>query len=347
MEPKVAVIVPVYNMERYLRECLDSLVGQTFKDIEIICFNDASTDSSIDILREYAARDERFVIIDSPVNIKQGGGRNAGIRAARAPYIMFVDPDDWVEPDFVEKYYNKAIETGADIVTGDYSTFCCGKRTQMSVFGKKLPNDTDNIKRKHLYANTYIVVNLFHRDLFVNNNLFFPENIQLGEDVAISSGLFLAAKKIVKIDAHLYNYRIVENSSSRQPDWSRFKYRYICALMARDNAKRIDVDNKFVDEITYFFINSYFRVPIIHAIFSYGKVLTDEIRYANRTITDHVSEAELQTFLSRLSKGECLSLSVLHHSPVAGIILYKSIRLRSKVLNAIKTRLNPSCKVFS
>lgn len=78
MNPKVSVIVPIYNQEKYLRECLDSLVNQTFKDIEIICFNDASTDSSLSILQEYAAIDPRIQLIDSQVNIKQGG---VGMRA--------------------------------------------------------------------------------------------------------------------------------------------------------------------------------------------------------------------------------------------------------------------------
>ena len=80
MNAKVAIIVPVYNQEKYLRKCLDSLINQTFSDIEIICFNDASTDSSLSILQEYAAKDKRLQIINSKINIKQGGGRNAGIR---------------------------------------------------------------------------------------------------------------------------------------------------------------------------------------------------------------------------------------------------------------------------
>ena len=175
--PKVSIIIPVYNMERYLHECLDSLVGQTFRDIEIICFNDASTDSSIDILREYAARDERFVIIDSPVNIKQGGGRNAGIRAARAPYIMFVDPDDWVEPDFVEKYYTKAVETGADIVVGDINISKNGSVERVQIMDIDHSEDSPLIKRERLKIPVYIVVCLYKKSLFFENDLFFPENI--------------------------------------------------------------------------------------------------------------------------------------------------------------------------
>lgn len=86
MNPKVAVIVPVYNQEKYLRKCLDSLINQTFQDIEIICFNDASTDSSLAILQEYAAKDSRMQVIDSQTNIKQGGVETPEY-AARQPRI--------------------------------------------------------------------------------------------------------------------------------------------------------------------------------------------------------------------------------------------------------------------
>lgn len=104
MKAKVSVIVPVYNMEKYLWQCLDSLVDQTLKEIEIICSNDASTDSSLEILQEYAAKDSRVKIIDSKANIKQGGGRNAGIPMAEADSVMSVDSDDWVALDFVESH---------------------------------------------------------------------------------------------------------------------------------------------------------------------------------------------------------------------------------------------------
>ena len=102
---KVSVIVPVYNCEKYLKKCLDSLVNQTLKDIEIICVNDGSTDNSGRILEEYT--DSRIKIIT-----KENGGlssaRNAGIAVAKGEYLGFVDSDDWVDLDFYEKLYNTA-----------------------------------------------------------------------------------------------------------------------------------------------------------------------------------------------------------------------------------------------
>ena len=97
--PLVSVIVPVYNVEKYLRQCLDSLISQTLQNIEIICVNDASPDNSLAILKEYEAKDKRIVVVDLYENMRQGGARNRGIEYARANYIAFVDSDDWVSVD--------------------------------------------------------------------------------------------------------------------------------------------------------------------------------------------------------------------------------------------------------
>lgn len=327
MEPKVAVIVPVYNMERYLRECLDSLVGQTFKDIEIICFNDASTDSSIDILREYAARDERFVIIDSPVNIKQGGGRNAGIRAARAPYIMFVDPDDWVEPDFVEKYYNKAIETGADIVVGDEMVFKDGKVTYGTLIAKDLGSDVEYIKRERLKFPLHIFICIYNKNLFFDNDLFFPENIQLGEDNAISASLFLAAKKIVKIDSAHYYYRIHSSSSCHTTDSRRINWQLTTALCALHNLRRMDSDNKFYLEITQHFIKLYFANPIQEISTFYPKSDISTISQIISGVTKYVTESELIAYINAQPRATRYFQKTVLKSPYWGVRLYKALSL--------------------
>lgn len=99
--PKVSVIVPVYNVEPYLRQCLDSIVSQTLKDIEIILIDDGSTDGSGEICDEYKREDHRIRVIHK-VNEGLSAARNDGIDASTAPYIMFVDGDDWVEPEFCE-----------------------------------------------------------------------------------------------------------------------------------------------------------------------------------------------------------------------------------------------------
>ena len=112
--PKVSVIIPVYNTEKYLRECLDSVINQTLKEIEIICVDDGSTDSSLNILKEYANKDNRFTIITQQ-NLHAGVARNAGLTVVKGEYVSFLDSDDYIKFEYLEKLYNKIVLEKADI----------------------------------------------------------------------------------------------------------------------------------------------------------------------------------------------------------------------------------------
>ena len=120
--PKVSVVMPVYNAEKYLRESLESVMRQTLSDIEIVCVDDGSTDSSLDIIREYAALDQRIRIITGP-NAGYGAAMNKGIAAATGTYIGVVEPDDWVEPQMFERLWSIANAHACDVVKGDFLPF--------------------------------------------------------------------------------------------------------------------------------------------------------------------------------------------------------------------------------
>src|SRR5574344_2160891 len=117
--PKVSVIIPIYNVEKYLRQCLDSVVNQTLKDIEIICINDGSTDSTLSIIKEYATNDNRIKIIDKK-NSGYGDSMNQGLDMATGDYIGIVESDDFAELNMFDKLYNKAIENNLDLVRCQY-----------------------------------------------------------------------------------------------------------------------------------------------------------------------------------------------------------------------------------
>ena len=117
--PVVSLLVPICNVERYLRECLDSAAAQTLRDIEVICINDGSTDSSLDIINEYVAREWRFSVIDKP-NSGYGDSMNQGIAAARGIYIGILESDDFMFSDALEKLVAKARQTNAQVVKGDF-----------------------------------------------------------------------------------------------------------------------------------------------------------------------------------------------------------------------------------
>lgn len=120
--PKISVIVPVYNVEKYLEQCLESIRTQTLKDIEIICINDGSTDNSLQILKEYCARDKRFQLI-SRENRGYGATINEGIAQAQGDYIGIVESDDYIQPDMYEELYFTATENDAEVVKGNYYCF--------------------------------------------------------------------------------------------------------------------------------------------------------------------------------------------------------------------------------
>ncbi|MEI0608166.1 glycosyltransferase, partial [Brachyspira pulli] len=119
---KVSIVVPIYNVSEYLRECLDSIVNQTLKDIEIICVNDGSTDNSLEIIKEYSKKDSRIIIIDKP-NSGYGHSMNVGIDRATGKYIGIVEPDDYVKLDMYETLYNEAEKNDVNIVKSDFYRF--------------------------------------------------------------------------------------------------------------------------------------------------------------------------------------------------------------------------------
>ena len=130
---QVSVIIPVYNIEKHLRQCLDSVAGQSLEDLEIICVDDGSTDESPKILAEYAAKDSRFRIL-AQSNAGPGVARNTGMAQATGEYVIFLDSDDWFEPDFLERMVQKARETGADV------TICRAVEFDTAT-GKELPSE--------------------------------------------------------------------------------------------------------------------------------------------------------------------------------------------------------------
>ena len=115
ISPKVSIIVPIYNVEKYLRQCLDSIVNQTLKDIEIILVDDGSTDSCPSICDEYASKDKRIIVIHKE-NAGLGAAYNTGLDIAKGDYIGFVESDDFIELNMYEELYERAVQTGVDLV---------------------------------------------------------------------------------------------------------------------------------------------------------------------------------------------------------------------------------------
>ena len=189
--PKVSVIIPVFNTEKYLRKCLNSVCNQTLQDIEIICINDCSTDGSLEILREYAGKDIRIKLIELFENGGAAKARNIGIDIAEGEYLGFVDSDDFVDLDFYEKLYQKAVETDADVVKGAYKYFdTVYVNTDLN---KKVLENGMHFAFEFCSA-------IFKKTMLLENNVLFPLLCDMEDPVFAYKAAVCAKNKIVTVE---------------------------------------------------------------------------------------------------------------------------------------------------
>ena len=209
----VSIIIPVYNAQEYLQQCLGNVVNQTLQDIEVILVNDASTDQSLSIMKECQRQyPDKVKIIDSKVNAGAGGARNLAIRQAEGEYIGFVDSDDLIEVTMYEKLYAKAKEADYDVVDSGY--YKQAEDLAMLHVSDELSGVLDSAKRKELIVSGgYIVSKIFRRELFADQNLRFRKNVIL-EDADFLVYLYSTINSIGNVKEILYYYRNNQKSSS-------------------------------------------------------------------------------------------------------------------------------------
>ena len=224
LAPKVSVVIPVYNVEKYLAECLDSVLNQTLKDIEIICVNDGSTDNSLEILEDYAKSDDRVKVF-SKENGGQGSARNLGMKNCAGEFIYFLDSDDYMSSDMLEELYHNAIFNDSDIVISKIARFNNdSSEIDFSRPGfdfEKIFDDVNfnNFSFNYGDAKNYVLnssfapwMKLFKRDFLVRNDFRFVENLAF-EDVIFHVQTFLKAKNISFSPNYFYYYRNNPNST--------------------------------------------------------------------------------------------------------------------------------------
>lgn len=210
--PKVSIIVPVYNSEKYLEKCLDSLINQTLKDIEIICINDGSKDSSEDILKKYFKNDKRIKIITKE-NEGLSAARNDGLKVASGEYIGFVDSDDWVDLDFYEKLYNAAIKYNSEVACANIM------RAGKNIEKHKLKYDKENfytdnklkLKAADVPSQNYVWNKIYKRKSLINTGVQFITG-KAYEDIPWSIQVISKLNGLVTVPDCNYYYRRTKNS---------------------------------------------------------------------------------------------------------------------------------------
>ena len=257
----VSIIVPIYNAENTLRRCLESLRNQTLRDFEVIMIDDGSSDSCGTLIDDYAVIDGRF----KSFHKKNGGvasARQFGIEHAQGEYTIHCDPDDWVEPVMLEKLYNKAKETGADIVICDY--FVNDYKGQTYVVQKPSSLNHETVL-KELFAGLIGSVwnKLIKRSCYTeNNDVSFPLELSFCEDLYVCASILLKDVKIGYVHDGLYHYvRNSEDSLSRT---------YSSKIYEKDILLRTKFDMLFENSNLRYYIYEKISYTIVSRAFYFG-----------------------------------------------------------------------------
>lgn len=312
--PKVSVVVPVYNVEKYLRDCLNSVLSQTIKNFEIIVVNDASTDKSAEIAKEYLV-DKRVRIIHNKINSGLGITRNNGLDVAEGEYVYFLDSDDAIAPNALETMLKAAEETGADVIhmSENYDARWDSDKQQYVNHLKKehikdFPNDIlARMEHWVSYLTRPVVwLNLFRKDFLIKNSLRFPDMIS--EDETFAFAVYCFAKKICKINGIFYIHRMREGSIMNRHSEERLK----------EGLKGMVVGVRYLDEV----MNSC-------SVFKENMTLRLQMQYflLSKLITSHISpfyeKPEQDGAKLRILAQETLAPILGEHTTLVNLLLYQ------------------------
>lgn len=242
---KVTVIVPVYNVEAFLPRCLDSLLNQTYSDYEILCVNDCSPDNSASTLDEYSSRyPERIKVITNEANMGLGRSRERALGYASSEYVLFVDSDDYVKPDYIETYINAASEGDFDIVVGGYIRDVDGKLKEHIL--------SDSVWSSTTYA--IACAKLFKLSFIRKHDLHFT-SVSCGEDIYFSLSAFYheAHVKVMNYAGYYYvlNHASITGSMNYKKNHERIMAELFESFLANHDISLISADRQRVIEYVY------------------------------------------------------------------------------------------------
>lgn len=250
----LSVILPVYNVEMFLEECLNSILAQTFEDYEVLCVNDCSTDSSPEILKKYSEKDSRIKIINHSSNLGLGAARNTALNLASGEYVTCIDSDDWIGDTFFEKAIDvfKNNNTNSVWVKFFYYYHECNKFTlpfDNYLYFSHYPKDMLMVSPENVSVLPFFSWGkVFKRSSIVNNNVKWPEKI-LFEDIPFFFNYFLKNDKIYIINEFLYFYRkrnnsIVTDVNLKEKRWNdMYKSLFLALSYSKNSASYSDYKN--------------------------------------------------------------------------------------------------------
>lgn len=288
----ISVIIPAYNVDKYIEACLDSIIAQTYNELEILVINDGSTDTTFDKIRQYANNDKRIKIINHEQNKGNGIGRNEAIKQANGDYILFVDSDDTIEKNTIEILLHKALEDDSDAVIYGHRQIAIKRGKERSNIEFLPDRELAQMNREDLYTRFLLQKSgLFiqpwkyfvKRSVLIENNIEFDSSGIYFEDIIYSSKLLFFINKLSVIERSLYNYYTRKGSITKT--WTRktIESRFAAIISLREFLKEQNVFDKFKDAYKLFFITTGFL-----------RSYTDYVRMKNR-------DEEVEDFLFNIS----------------------------------------------
>lgn len=307
---KVSAIIPVYNVEEYLPKCLDSLINQTLKDIEIIVVNDGSPDNSEKIIKEYSKKDKRIIYIKKE-NGGQGSARNLGLKKARGEYISFIDSDDWIDADMFESMYNKAKENDFDIVTCGYKNVSNESVEEIpikDIILSKLKSDPIS----KFFTTVMVWDKIYKKDFLINSEIEFIENKVWYEDLCYSVNLISLTDKIDFVNKPFYNYLIREQSTMRNTKILKNLDLITIFEDISDFYRKNNIYDKYYEELEFIAID-HFSSGMIRVIKTNGnrKDKKTVLKEYDKYLRKHFYNLKNNKYLNSFSKNRRLIYNLL------------------------------------
>lgn len=306
----ISIIIPIYNVEQYIQRCLDSILKQTYQDFEIICVNDCSTDNSLDVITEYSNKFDKIKVYTNESNSGSGHCRNRGIQLSTGEYILFIDSDDYVEPDYLEKYLETIIKYDADMVVGGYTRDKGEKQT------------THHISDSDWSILTYTMpwAKLLKRDFVISNNIRFSDTKRT-QDVFFSVMTFCCNAKYKVIPYCGYHYFCNNTSITKNRKLAKEQEEYISEnfrlIQQESSYQNLSLEKKQKVEYTYI-------ADMVNSLITYGtgcgiKRMISRYKWINNDMNDlfkdysknpliGISKPKGQTLKIRLGVGVMMRL---------------------------------------
>ncbi|AWX14693.1 hypothetical protein CEP48_00115 [Mergibacter septicus] len=341
---KISVIIPVYNTEKYLSKCLDSIINQNFNDIELIIVNDNSPDNSLEIIKNYMMKENRIILINKTKNEGLSAARNSGIEMAKGEYLLHIDSDDYiVNNNYISHMYKLARDNNADIVISDYYQQDYNQKMIYRKNGKypenKKLNNIDVINDL-FQGNSAPSVwgKLIKRSLYINNNITHIKEICLGEDLVVMPKLMYYSHTILKTNQSFYCYTYNQNSITRSNNYKKLASLQLVINnledFFKDKSPNINIIPAKLHHLTYTIFNEKynFNNEIYLAFFRNYQNILKNLSYSDILNSLKESSKELRII--------CLLLKTFNNK-LAFISLWQAIHLylkTKKYISAITSK---------